>query len=110
MKRIITSLQSIRNWKTRGDGRSFRLSELEESAEGNLASITFLKRRLDTLAETLSGESGSSLLVRVRQLELDIAALKNMKLEMSEQEFYDRLENLLIKLALLNEEIEIGKK
>ena len=47
---------------------------------------------------------------RIRQLELDIAVLKNMKRETSEREYYDRLENLIIQLALLNEEIEIGKK
>ncbi len=95
-----------------GDRRSFRYAEFESNAEGNLASATYLKRRRDVLSNTVSEKFDSELLELMEQqeqIEFDISELKSAKQDMSEQEYFERLENLLIKLSLLTEELENKK-
>lgn len=95
-----------------GDRQAFRLEELEENAEGILASITYFKRRA-AVVSSLSSPADSALfelLVKQEQVELEIANLKTAKNQYAEVEYYERLEVLLINLARISEEIEKIKK
>ena len=96
-----------------GDKKAFRVDELEENNEGNLAAVTYLKRGMDLL---VSGEitSGDSTLVRLvkekEKIELDIAKLKSQKNQLNEQDYFSKLEEFLVKLASVNDQIENKNK
>ena len=96
-----------------GDKQSYRLSELEENAEGLLASITYFKRRISAANTQVAADGDSTLLkllLQQEQFELDIVTLKSRKNQLAETNYYESLETLLISLARVNEEIEKIKK
>ena len=91
-----------------GDGQGSRVEELEEAAEGNLAAITYLKRRAAVLA-SVSGANRAvvaALLGEKETLERDIAELKSRKSRLGEDRYYAELEILFVRLARLNDRIE----
>lgn len=91
-----------------GDAEGHRIEELEEAAEGNLAAVTYLKRRTDVLA-TVSTENRGAVAEMLRQrdaLERDIAEVKNRKNGMDEDRYYAELETLFVQLARLNDRME----
>jgi hypothetical protein len=93
-----------------GDGQGHRLEELEEAGEGNLAAVTYLKRRTALLA-TVSGanrEAVATMLQERETIERDIAELKSRKSNLEEDGYYASLETLFVRLARLNDQIEGG--
>ena len=91
-----------------GDGEGHRLEELEEAGEGNLAGVTYLRRRDAALALANAPRDsplGQMVLERER-LERSVAELKSQKSSLDEDEYYARLEALFIELARLNDRIE----
>ncbi len=91
-----------------GDGQGARVEELEEAAEGNLAAITYLKRRAVVLA-SFSGANRAVVAVLLGEketLERDIADLKSRKNGLGEDRYYAELETLFVHLARLNDRIE----
>ena len=91
-----------------GDAEGYRVEELDNAAEGNLAAITFFKRRtaiLDTVSEA-NREAVASLLHSKEGVERDIAALKSRKNRLDEDRYYAQLEDLFVTLARLNDRIE----
>ena len=93
-----------------GDAQGFRVEELDAAAEGNLAAITFFKRRTAILATVSDAnrEAVASLLHSKEAVERDIAALKSRKNRLDEDRYYAQLENLFVTLARLNDRIEAG--
>ncbi len=91
-----------------GDAEGYRVEELDEAAEGNLAAITFFKRRTVILAgiSDENREAVASLLHSKEAVERDIAALKSRKNRLDEDRYYDQLEDLFVTLARLNDRIE----
>lgn len=88
-----------------GDGIAVRLEELADSNEGNLASVTYLKRSTTLAAGTNPATAGP--LLRERDtLERDIADLKTRKAQLNEDLYYAQLETLFVRLARLNNQIE----
>ncbi|MFC1563397.1 hypothetical protein ACFL6G_00610 [candidate division KSB1 bacterium] len=95
-----------------GDKKSFRDSELIDTTEGNLAEITFFKNSLLILTENEEAQGDSVLIGLLREkaeTEMKIAELKNEKSTLTEEEYFSRLEKLLLDLARINEEIEKRK-
>ena len=91
-----------------GDGEGHRVEALEEAAEGNLAAITYLKRRTAVLA-TVSGANRAAVAALLGErdtIERNIAALKSRKNRLSEDRYYADLEVLFVRLARLNDQIE----
>ena len=93
-----------------GDKNAFRAAELEKNNEGNLAAVTFLKRRTAGITAAASDSAVVRLLLEQEKVEQEIAELKTSKASLSEQEYYTRLEALLIRLAKISEELEKIKK
>jgi hypothetical protein len=96
-----------------GDKKAFRVDELEENNEGNLAAVINLKRGVDLLAsgEITSNDSSLVRLVKEKEkIELDIAKLKGQKNQLSEQDYFTKLEEFLVKLASVNDQIENKNK
>ena len=93
-----------------GDAQGFRVEELDAAAEGNLAAITFFKRRTAILATVSDAnrEAVAALLHNKEAVERDIAALKSRKNRLDEDRYYAQLENLFVTLARLNDRIEAG--
>ncbi|MFC1730476.1 hypothetical protein ACFL6I_09080 [candidate division KSB1 bacterium] len=92
-----------------GDGQAFRVEELMTAGEGALSGATYLKRRLVAFA-ALDSATGDTTMVRLlteqEKLELEISTLKNSKDQYSVEQYYLLLEELLVKLARVNDEIE----
>ena len=94
-----------------GDAQGQRVEDLEAAAEGNLAGITYLKRRTALLA-TVSDANRTAVAGMLRDkeaLERDIATLKSRKNNLSEDRYYADLEVLFVRLARLNDRIEEGQ-
>lgn len=92
-----------------GDRRAARLNELEMSNEGAFADATFLKRRASAYLTSEAAMQDSvlmRLLTEQEQVELDISKLKTEKDLYGEQEYYDQLEKLLVRLARINDQLE----
>jgi hypothetical protein len=90
-----------------GDGKGFRVEELDQEGEGGLASVTYLKRSATIAHASSTAASASPEQARQReQLEREIAALKSRKASLGEDDYYAQLEALFVQLARLNDEIE----
>ena len=92
-----------------GDKRAFRESELQNSGEGILAGVTYLRRQGHIAASGESVKQDSiliNLLKEKEQIELEIARLKNQKDRFDEQVYYEKLEALLVRLAKINDRLE----
>ena len=91
-----------------GDAEGQRVEALDEAGEGNLAAITYLKRRTALLATVSDANRATvaALLSDREALERDIAALKSRKKDLNEDRYYDDLETLFVNLARLNDRIE----
>ena len=81
------------------DGEGTRVEALDESGDGNLASVTWLRR-----TQVLAGNP--TLASNRTALETQIAALKSRKSQMSSDAYYAELETLFVALARLNDRIE----
>jgi len=96
-----------------GDAQAFRVHELEENGEGSLAAVTYLRRRVAEIAG-MSDSAADSAIIRLfaerEKVELDISQLKNRKGELTEAEYFEMLESLLIRLARIEEAIEKRQK
>jgi len=93
-----------------GDGQGHRLEDLEAAGEGNLAAVTYLKRRTALLA-SVSGADREAVATMLREREMierDIADLKSRKGTLEEDRYYASLETLFVRLARLNDRIEGG--
>ena len=88
-----------------GDGKAYRLQELEASGEGSLASVTYLQRRAAALAGG-NLQATREQLTRKEQIEQEIAELKSRKTRLPENQYYAELESLFVQLSRLNETIE----
>jgi len=86
-----------------GDGEGTRYDEVAASADGALASITFL-RPPDEVASI--DEADRPLLREREALQRSIAGLKNRKADLDDETYYAELETLLVQLAELNERLE----
>lgn len=81
------------------DGEGTRVEVLDESGDGNLASVTWLRRtQVLTGNPTLASERTA--------LETQIAALKSRKSQLGPDAYYAELETLFVALARLNDRIE----
>ncbi len=89
-----------------GDAKGYRIEELEEAGEGNLAAVTYLRRSTAALA---GGAALAPLYREKEALERDIATLKSRKNRLGEDAYYRQLEELFVRLARLNERIEAGQ-
>lgn len=91
-----------------GDGKGFRVEELDQEGEGGLASVTYLRRSSSiAIASSSTAAQASPGQARQReQLEREIAALKSSKANLGEDDYYAQLEALFVQLARLNDEIE----
>lgn len=87
-----------------GDGNGARASELADADDGSLAARTYFSGSPTRVA---AGEAGSDSTIareaRRRELEKKIAALKSQKNSMETSEYYQQLEQLLIRLARISE-------
>ena len=86
-----------------GDGSPSRLDAVESGTEGNLAGVTYFQ---PPGAAASVPESARPLLREKEELEQTIAELKGRKQDLSEEEYYSRLETLFVQLARLNNSIE----
>ncbi len=86
-----------------GDGAAARFDKVDGSGQGALASVTFL-RPLDVLADV--DEADRPLLREREALQRSIAELRAGKAGMNEEAYYAELEQLLVRLAELNERLE----
>ena len=92
-----------------GDRKAFRLNELEDSNEGSLAALTYFKSRYSHLAKGVSSSSDSLTSARVKELEiieLEIAELKSVKQTYDENEYYSKLEKLMIRLTKISQQLD----
>ncbi len=92
-----------------GDAKGYRAEELEAAGEGNLAGLTYLRRRATALAAGPDGAALAPLLREKERLERDIAEVKSRKNRLGEDEYYRQLEVLFVRLARLNDRIEAGR-
>jgi hypothetical protein len=93
-----------------GDAKGYRVEELDEAGEGNLAAITTLRRGGAAIA-SLSAEDRATLgplLQEKETIERDIATVKSRKNDLDEDAYYAQLETLFVRLARLNDRIEAG--
>lgn len=93
-----------------GDGQAFRVEELGTSGEGSLAAVTYLRRGAETLAEGDAPAASAEQLREREALERTIAELRGRKARLSEDAYYAELEELFIRLARLNDQIETGQQ
>jgi len=96
-----------------GDGVAARLEELESGGEGAFAGATYLKRRISTVVSSGDAPKDSvliGLLMQQERLELAVSNLKSRKKEYTDEEFYAQLEDLLVRLAKINDRLEKYKK
>lgn len=94
-----------------GDAEGYRVEELDEAGEGNLAAITTLRRGGAAIA-SLSAEERAALgplLQEKEAIERDIAVVKSRKSDLGEDVYYAQLETLFVQLARLNDRIEAGQ-
>lgn len=92
-----------------GDQTGSRLEELENGVDGHLAGITYLSSSVRALASD-GGENMDPNWLREREsIEVEIADLKSKKSNMSEDDYYDELEVLFVKLARGNDAAEAGQ-
>ena len=91
-----------------GDAEGQRVENLDGAGEGNLAAITYLKRRTALLATVSDANRAAvaALLSDKEAIERDIAALKSRKNNLDEDRYYADLETLFVRLARLNDRIE----
>ena len=92
-----------------GDRRAFRLNELDDSNDGNLAALTFFKNRFIELASggtTVKDSIYFTLLKEQEGFEAEIVKLKSSKENYDENEYYSKLEALIVKLANLNDQLD----
>ena len=87
-----------------GDGQGHQHDELDETGEGALAAVTYLKRRAAPLAD--AGEAATSGWQERETIERAVAELKSRKTQMDEDVYYAELETLFVRLARLNEALE----
>ena len=83
-----------------GDGEGVRVEALNDSAEGHLAGITYLRRG------TILVVADDALAQERSMLEGRIAELKTRKQDLSDTAYYAELETLFVALARLNDRIE----
>lgn len=95
-----------------GDGQGTRSDQLEGATDGNIASVTFLKRQSLGIALASSDMNAElqALLRDKETIERDIADLKSQKNVLAVDMYYDRLEVLFIQLAQLNDQIEANSR
>ncbi len=88
-----------------GDGNGARVNELADAGDGNLAAITYFggSEPSSVAAANTGSDSSAANQARTRQLEEKIAALKSRKNSMNTSEYYDQLEQLLIRLARISQ-------
>ncbi|MEZ4699325.1 MAG: hypothetical protein R2834_03260 [Rhodothermales bacterium] len=91
-----------------GDGKGTRLNELESGADGNLAGLTYVRRRDAMLAASV-GTVSASWLREKEQIEQAIADVKSRKSGMETEVYYAELETLFVRLARGNEAAEQGQ-
>lgn len=91
-----------------GDGVGYRVEELDNNGEGNLASVTYLRSRESALASVSPADRDevSRLVVEKEKIEGEIAGLKSKKANLEEDEYYESLEALLVELSRLDGAIE----
>lgn len=91
-----------------GDGQGTRSDQLEGAADGNVAAVTFLRRQELTLAADRSDASPAlrELLNQKETIERAIADIKSQKETLTEDAYYERLEEQFVRLARLNNEID----
>lgn len=91
-----------------GDAQGHRVEDLDAEAEGNLAAVTYLRRRTAALAAVSDGNrSAVADMLRERELlERNIADVKSRKNSLDEDRYYAELEMLFVRLARLNDQIE----
>ncbi|MDX2042784.1 MAG: hypothetical protein SF097_16310 [Acidobacteriota bacterium] len=92
-----------------GDGKGFeKTAEKPESGDGSLAKLVYF----DSLPQQQAG--GDPALAKLYserlRLEGEIGRLKSRKTQMSEDDFDNELEKLLVELATLNQTIKASKK
>ncbi len=92
-----------------GDKNAVRVTDLSPLGEGNLAEITYMKNSLAILTGNKNAEADSVLIRLMKEkadIEIKIAELRSKKVSMTETEYFDQLEKLLLDLARINDEIE----
>ena len=93
-----------------GDSKGYRLHELQQWREGALAEVTYLNRNILDVSKTSQKDSVVINLIKEQEkLELEIAKLKRDKSKYNETDYYNKLEELLVKLAQVSENIEKHK-
>ena len=91
-----------------GDGKGYRVEELETAGVGQLAAFTYLSVD-ESVMLAASGEANTVVrnwLQEKSQLELEIATLKSKKADMNVDAYYAELEVLFVRLARGNERVE----
>lgn len=89
-----------------GDGEPTRFDRLDGSADGALAGVTYI-RPPAALADV--SEADRTLLREREALHREIADLKSRKAAMAEDAYYAALEEVMLRLARLNDRLEIGR-
>ena len=92
-----------------GDKRAFRVTELQKNQEGGLAEFTYFKRQISILASTKSVGKDSILIKLLRDKEMverEIAKLKGQKDQYDEEDYYGKLEGLMVQLAKVNDRLD----
>lgn len=91
-----------------GDGQGHRVSELADAPDGNLAAVTYLQRsRPVAMADSAAGSDAAPLLREREAIERAVAELKSRKVQMETDAYYAELETLFVRLARLNETLEV---
>ncbi len=90
------------------DGEGSRLDELAGGSDGNLASLTLLRRGNPVLAsgQVVDPVRAAEILTEKNRLEQEIASVKSQKSQLPGEDYYSRLEVIFVKLARLNASIE----
>jgi hypothetical protein len=89
-----------------GDKSALQIEDLNSSQDGNLARTTYLKSESDLyLSRTVNGKA-RALLLKKEEIEDRIGNILSEKEKYNENEYYNNLEPLFIRLALLNDSLE----
>lgn len=89
-----------------GDGTPTRFDRLDAGADGALAAVTYIRPP----HELASISDADRPLLREREdLRRSIAELKVRKADMNEDAYYDALEDLFVRLATINDQLDGGR-
>jgi hypothetical protein len=92
-----------------GDNIASRMEQLVEGKDGDLAKTTYFKRGSDLLIARTEDQQTRNLLLEREEVENQINRIISEKDKYKEDQYFTNLEQLFIRLAILNDSLEQNK-